>query len=98
MKFLTWAKKLQHDHHVQFGEHTRQTHRLSQSDHPKQTDHDLCAILFIYIYIFSTDFVEHYCHVLSVSIIVFPALLYSCFTFIPRDLSPSVCHTVVLVS
>ena len=64
------------------------------------TDTTLSAqyYLFIFIYIFFSllIFVEHYYHVLSVSIIVFPALLYSCFTFISRDLSPSVCRTVFI--
>ena len=51
--------------------------------------------LFVFIF-FPLIFVEYYYHVLSVSVIVFPTLLYSCFTFISRDLSPSVCHTVFI--
>ena len=60
------------------------------------TPHSLHDIIYLYLYIFPLICVEHYYHVLSVSIIVFPALLYSRFTFISRDLSPFVCHTVFI--
>ena len=63
---------------------------------PLDWHHSLCMIFFIYIIFFLLIFVKHYYHVLSVSIILFPALLYSRFTFISRDLSPSVCHTVFI--